>query len=195
MSRLLAAGLVQSFSVIFRRPESSSTAPTVASRKESRQVSFLCRIVPSPVQRNAPPRSPASGAVHRKWLDDPHRARNLLTRKDLQNPEKLREATGWLADYRPECTYERCARVSLAALPFHGASTQKVLDRLFPGWDESRDGSFSSERRSFLYLFLSASSLILLVFVRAILAWWQTVTCMFRASTCLRIWAAPDLVS
>ncbi len=96
---------------------------------------------------------------------------NLLTRKDLQNPEALREATSALPDYRPEYSYERCAYVSLAALPFHGAGVQKFLDRLFPGWDESWDWSLPLERRSFLYFLISASSLIFFVFVRTILAW------------------------
>ena len=75
---------------------------------------------------------------------------NLFTRKDLQNPEKLREATRSLADYRPEYTYERCAHVNLAPLPFRGTRIQKFLDRLFPGWDESLDWSLPFERRSFL---------------------------------------------
>lgn len=85
---------------------------------------------------------------------------NLLTRKELQNPETLREATSSLPDYRPEYTYERCAHLSLGALPFHGASVQKLLDRLIPGWDEYLDSSLPLERRSFLYFFVSASSLI-----------------------------------
>lgn len=96
---------------------------------------------------------------------------NLLTRKDLQNPETLREATSSLPGYRPEYTYERFAHVRLAALPFHGAGVRKLLDRLFPGWDEHLDWSLLLERRSFLYLFISGSSLIFLALVRVVLAW------------------------
>ena len=96
---------------------------------------------------------------------------NLLTRKDLQNPGTLREATSALPDYHPEYTYERCAHVHLTALPFHGARVQRLVDRLFPGWDEYLDWSLLLERRSLLYLFISASSLIFLVFWRAVLAW------------------------
>jgi transglutaminase-like putative cysteine protease len=93
---------------------------------------------------------------------------NLLTRNDLQNPETLRQATSSLPDYRPEYTYERLAHVRL---PFPGVRMQRLLNRLFPGWDEHLDWSFTWERRSFQYFFLSASSLIFLVFVRVILAW------------------------
>ena len=96
---------------------------------------------------------------------------NLLTRKDLQNPEALREATSSLPDYPPEYTYDRFAHVRLAALPFHGTGVRKVLDWLFPSWEEYLGWNLLLERRSFLYLFLSASSLIFLILVRAVLAW------------------------
>ena len=96
---------------------------------------------------------------------------NLLTRKDLQNPETLREATSSLPHYPPEYSYERFAHVRLTALPFHGMGVRKLLDRFFPGWEEYSDWNLLLERRSFLYLFLSANSLIFLVLLRAILAW------------------------
>ena len=96
---------------------------------------------------------------------------NLLTHKDLQNLETLREATSSLPHYPPEYTYERFAHVRLAALPFHGTGVRELLDRLFPSWEEYLDWSLLLERRSFLYLFISANSLIFLVLVRAILAW------------------------
>ncbi|MGB7730277.1 MAG: transglutaminase domain-containing protein [Candidatus Acidiferrum sp.] len=96
---------------------------------------------------------------------------NLLTRKDLQNPEALREATSSLPHYLPEYSYESFAHVRLAALPFRVTELRNLLNRFFPGWDEYLDWNLLLERRSFLYLFLSASSLIFLVFVRAILAW------------------------
>jgi len=96
---------------------------------------------------------------------------NLLTRKDLQNLETLREATSSLPHYPPEYTYERFAHVRLAALPFHGTGVRKLLDRFFPSWEEYLDWNLLLERRSFLYLFISAISLIFLVLVRAVLAW------------------------
>lgn len=96
---------------------------------------------------------------------------NLLTRKDLQNPEALREATSSLPRYLPEYSYESFAHVRLAALPFRGTQVRKLLDRFFPTWDEYLDWSLLLERRSFLYLFLSTNSLIFLMLVRAILVW------------------------
>ncbi len=95
---------------------------------------------------------------------------NLLTRKNLQNPEALREATSSLPRYLPEYSYESFAHVRLAALPFRGMQVRKLLDRFFPSWDEYLDWSLLLERRSFLYLF-SINSLIFLMLVRGILAW------------------------
>jgi hypothetical protein len=97
---------------------------------------------------------------------------NLLTRKDLQNLKTLREATSSLPHYCPEYTYERFEHVRLAALPFHGTGVRQLLDRFFPGWDEYLEWNLLLERRSFLYLFISANSLIFLVLLRALLAWW-----------------------
>ncbi|HXY01228.1 MAG TPA: transglutaminase-like domain-containing protein [Candidatus Limnocylindrales bacterium] len=96
---------------------------------------------------------------------------NLLTRKDLQNPELFREATSYLPNYPPEYTYERFAHVRTAALPFRGAQVRRVLDHVVPGWDEYVDWSLLLERRSFLYFFLSVDFLVLLMIVRMILGW------------------------
>jgi hypothetical protein len=95
---------------------------------------------------------------------------NLLTRKDLQNPETLREATSSLPSCLPEYSYERFAHLRLAALPFYATGVRKLLDRFFPGWEEHLGWGLLLERRSFLYLFISAISLIFLVLVRVVLA-------------------------
>jgi Transglutaminase-like superfamily len=95
----------------------------------------------------------------------------LLTRKDLQNPEVFREATSFIPGYIPDYTYENYAHVRLAALPFHGFNIRRILDTVFPSWDEYLDWSLLLERRSFLFLFLSVNSFVLLVVLRGILAW------------------------
>jgi hypothetical protein len=105
----------------------------------------------------------------RTFLKDSHG--NLLTRKELQNPEIFREATGSLPGYLPEYTYDRFAHVRLAALPFHGAQIRSLFERVFPNWDEYLDWSLLLERRSFMYLFISVNSLIILMLVRVILGW------------------------
>ncbi|MFI5096511.1 MAG: hypothetical protein ACHQT6_00920 [Candidatus Acidiferrales bacterium] len=96
---------------------------------------------------------------------------NLLTRKDLQNLETLREATSSLPHYPPEYTYERFAHARLASSPFHGAGLREFLDLFFPVWEDYSNWNLLLERRSFLYFFISATSLIFLVWARTVLAW------------------------
>jgi len=108
-------------------------------------------------------------ATYRTFMKDSHG--NLLTRKDLQNPELFREATSVLPGYPPEYTYERFAHVRISALPFHGTQVRRLLDRAFPAWDEHLDWSLLLERRSFFYLFVSVNSLIVLLLVRVVLGW------------------------
>ncbi len=108
-------------------------------------------------------------ATYRTFMKDAHG--NLLTLRDLQNPAIFHEATGLIPRYIPDYSYESCAHVRLAALPLHGLPIRRVLDRVFPGWDESVDWSLLLERRSFMCLFLSVSALIFLLLLRIVLAW------------------------
>lgn len=108
-------------------------------------------------------------ATYRTFLKDVQG--NLLTRKELQDPKLFHEATGAVANYPPEYNYERFAHVRLAALPFHGVGLRQILDRAFPNWDEYTDWTLLLERRSFMALFLSTTSLLLLAVLRVGLAW------------------------
>jgi hypothetical protein len=96
---------------------------------------------------------------------------NLLTRKDLQNPEILREATTLLPHYPAEYTYERFAHVRVAALPFHGADVRALFDHVAPGWDEYLDWSLLLERRSFAWFSLSSAALVFFLLMRMVLGW------------------------
>jgi len=107
--------------------------------------------------------------TYRVFLKDAHG--NLMTRRDLQNPELFREATSVLPGYPPEYDFERFAHVRISALPLHGAHIRGLLDRVFPTWDEYLNWSLLLERRSFLYLFFSATWLAFLISVRLVLGW------------------------
>jgi hypothetical protein len=96
---------------------------------------------------------------------------NLLTRKDLQNPEIFRQATSRIPGYIQDYSYEHFAHVRLAALPFNGFHLRVILDRFFPAWDEYLDWSLLLERRSFLYFFVCVNLLIFLLLARVLLAW------------------------
>lgn len=107
--------------------------------------------------------------TYRLILKDAHG--NLLTRKDLQNPEIFRQATSVIPNYPPEYSYARFAHVRLAALPFQGTQLRRFLEYFFPGWDEYLDWGLLLERRSFFWLFLSVNCLIAMMMVRMILGW------------------------
>ena len=94
---------------------------------------------------------------------------NFLTRKDLQNPQTFREATGQIPKYVPEYNYDSYAHVRLSAVPLHGFHIRETIDRFFPGWDEYLDWSLLLERRSFLFFFLSVNALLCLLILRVVL--------------------------
>jgi len=107
--------------------------------------------------------------TYRVMLKDAHG--NLLTRKELQNPELFRQATSAIPTYLPEYNYARFAHVRLAALPFQGAQLRRFLEYFLPSWDEYVDWGLLLERRSFFCLFLSVTCLIAMMLVRMILGW------------------------
>ena len=72
----------------------------------------------------------------------------LLTSKDLQDPRTFQEAISLIPGYQAQYSYERYAHVRVAALPVLGAKLRLMLDRLYPGWDESVDWSLLLERRT-----------------------------------------------
>ena len=95
----------------------------------------------------------------------------LLTRKDLQDPAILQQATKNIPEYRPEYDYSTFAHVRLARLPLDGFGLRKILDRVYPGWDEVFDWSLILERESFAMLFFTTVLTGLFLFLREILAW------------------------
>jgi Transglutaminase-like superfamily len=107
--------------------------------------------------------------TYRAILRDAHG--NMLTRRDLQDPRIFEEATNLIPNYTKAYSYESFAHIRISALPFHGFQIRERLDRYIPGWDEYVDWSLLLERRSFMYLFLSVSSLIFLIILRICLAW------------------------
>lgn len=95
----------------------------------------------------------------------------MLTRDDLQKPELFAQATAVVPAYPPEYSYERFARVRITRLPMVGLGVRRALDWVIPGWEEKADWSLLLERESFFYLFASVVVTLLMVLVRAALAW------------------------
>src|SRR5215470_10696648 len=102
-----------------------------------------------------------------------HDARGrMLTRADLQRPDLLAEATRGISNYPGEYTFDHVAHVRLARLPFQGFHLRKVLDFIYPSWEEAVDWSLFLERESFFYLVLSVVTMLFFLVFRQILGWY-----------------------
>jgi hypothetical protein len=96
----------------------------------------------------------------------------LLTRQDLRNQAVFAEATHLVPNYPKEYTYEKFAHVRLARLPMQGLRLRWILDRAFPGWEESLDWSLLLERESFFALCVSAFASLVFLLLRILLGWY-----------------------
>src|SRR3989449_2484454 len=97
---------------------------------------------------------------------------HYLTRSELRNPAVFSEAAGAIPNYPREYSYDQFAHVRLARLPLEGLHLRRLLDRIYPGWDEAVDWSLLLERESFFYLVLTASTTLFFLLLRAMLAWY-----------------------
>jgi hypothetical protein len=95
-----------------------------------------------------------------------------LTRKELQNPVTFAEAISAVPNYPQEYSYEHFAHVRVTRVPYIGLALKKALATTVPGWEEAIDWSLLLERESFFYLVLSVASLLFLLLLRAVLAWY-----------------------
>jgi len=96
----------------------------------------------------------------------------MLTRADLLNPELWVQATSKARKYPANYTYERATHVRMARLPLVGAGLGRVLNRIYPSWDEALDWSLVMERQSFLYLVIAGAAGVLFLLLRTLLAWY-----------------------
>jgi hypothetical protein len=99
------------------------------------------------------------------------RGRNL-TRSDLRDPAVFSEAAGAIPNYPLEYNYDQFAHVRLARLPLEGLHLRRLLDSIYPGWDETVDWSLFLERESFFYLVLSAAATLCFLLLRVLFAWY-----------------------
>jgi len=96
----------------------------------------------------------------------------MLTRKELQNPQTFAEAIARSPGYPPAYNYDKFAHVRMARLPLDGLRLRAVLDRVFPGWDERVDWSLLLERESFFSLATAMLATFFLLLLRLFLAWY-----------------------
>ena len=96
-----------------------------------------------------------------------------LTRQQLKDPAVFREAIRGVPGYPENYTYERAVHVHLARIPFtRSIHLRRILDRVWPDWEEAVNWTYVLERESFA-LFLS--SFLLFCFAlgfRLLLSWY-----------------------
>jgi hypothetical protein len=97
---------------------------------------------------------------------------HYLTRSELKNPAVFSEAISAIPNYPSEYNYDQFAHVRLARVPLKGLYLRRILEKVYPGWEEGVDWSLFLERESFFYLALSVLATLFLLLVRAVLAWY-----------------------
>jgi hypothetical protein len=96
----------------------------------------------------------------------------LLTRSELRDPATFAEATQGIPNYPREYSYESIAHVRVARLPLEGLQLRRILERVYPGWDESFDWSLLLERESAAALALAVFSTCIFIVLRFALGWY-----------------------
>jgi hypothetical protein len=97
---------------------------------------------------------------------------HYLTRSELRDPAVFSEAAGAIPNYPREYNYDQFAHVRLARLPLEGLHLRRLLDGVYPGWDEALDWSLLLERESFFYLVLFGAATLCFLLLRVLLAWY-----------------------
>lgn len=97
---------------------------------------------------------------------------HLLTRQELKDPDVFAQAISLIPGYPQNYNYASYAHVRLARLPMQGLGLRKVLEAVYPGWDEAFDWSLLLERESFFVLVSSATATLLFLLLRAYLGWY-----------------------
>lgn len=96
----------------------------------------------------------------------------LLTKEDLTDAGTFAGAVKNIGGYDPHYTYERTAHIRLGRLYILGKPIRSLLDRLFPGWEDSTLVSLLAERESLAALCAAAALTALLVLLRIFLRWY-----------------------
>jgi Transglutaminase-like superfamily len=97
---------------------------------------------------------------------------HTLTRKELQDPAVFAQAIGAIPNYPATYNYQSFAHVRIARLPMDGFGLRRLLQDIYPNWDEDSDWSLLLERESFFFFSVSAFSFIFFFVLRVLLAWY-----------------------
>jgi hypothetical protein len=95
-----------------------------------------------------------------------------VTREELRNLEVFRAATQAIPNYPSIYTYEKTVHIRLARIPLAGRLLRRVLDFVWPSWEESINWTLLLERESFAVLTISIFLLCFALGIRFSLSWY-----------------------
>jgi len=95
-----------------------------------------------------------------------------LTREELVDPTVFAAATRNIGGYDSSYTYDHTVHIRLARIHVLGALLRRILDRAFPGWEDTPTMTLLVERESFAALIACLLLVIFLVLLRACLRWY-----------------------
>ncbi len=96
----------------------------------------------------------------------------LVTQSDLRDPRIFREATQAIPNYPQSYTYESTAHVRLSRIPIVGPHLRRVLNAVWPSWEESINWTLLVERDSFALLTVSLVLFCFLLAMRFLFGWY-----------------------
>ena len=96
----------------------------------------------------------------------------LLTHNELKDPATFTAATQSIPNYPPAYTYERTVQVRLRRVPFVGDFLRRILNFVWPSWEESINWTLLVERESFAMLTISILLLLVTLAARLLLGWY-----------------------
>jgi hypothetical protein len=95
-----------------------------------------------------------------------------VTREELRNHEVFLAASQAIPNYPSTYTYERTVHIRLARIPLVGGLLRRVLNFLWPSWEESINWTLLLERESFAVLTIAIFLLCFALVIRLFLSWY-----------------------
>ena len=95
-----------------------------------------------------------------------------VTREELRNHEVFLAATQAIPNYPSTYTYETTVHIRLARIPLAGGLLRRVLNFVWPSWEEAINWTLLLERESFAVLTISILLLCFALVIRSSLSWY-----------------------
>lgn len=95
----------------------------------------------------------------------------MLTRRELADPAVFSAATRTIPRYDRSYSFERTTHIRLVGIPLIGKPASRIMDSLFPAWQDSAEISLIVERQSLLDTVVAIVIALILFAFRLVLYW------------------------